>query len=115
MMKHKKSILIATYELTKFMIGLLKNFPRDQKFLLGDRMQNTTSDLLEIFIEAYYSKSKNKIALLEKANILLEKLRFYTRLCYELGLYNSRKYSEISDKIQEIGRMNGGWIKSLRP
>ncbi len=112
-MEQKKSILTATYEFLKFTIGLVKHFPRDQKFLIADRMQNMVSDLLEIFIEAYYSRDKGKAAKLQKANILLEKLRYYVRLCYELGYYNSIKYAEIMEKIQEIGRMNGGWIKSL--
>jgi len=113
-MNQQASILTATYELLKFMISIIKNFPRDQKFLIADRMQNMSSDILEIFIEAYYSQAKDKKAKLMQANILLEKLRYYVRLCYELGYYNSIKYGTIMEKLQEIGRMNGGWIKSLR-
>lgn len=112
-MEQKKSILTVTYEFLKFMIGVVKHFPRDQKFLIADRMQNMVSDVLEIFIEAYYSSGKGKKAKLLQANIYLEKLRYYVRLCHELGFYNSRKYAIIMEKIQEIGKINGGWIKSI--
>ncbi len=112
-METKKNILTLNYEFLKFTIALIKNFPRDQKFLIGDRMQNIASELMEIFIEAYYSNSKKKKKKLQKANILLEKMRFYIRLCYELGYYNSSKYAQIMKQVQEIGRITGGWIKSL--
>lgn len=112
-MDQKNTILLRTYELLKFMIGVIKNFPRNQKFLIADRMQNLISDLLELYIEAYYSRNASKKAKLLQANILLEKLRYYVRLCYELDFYNSTKYAAIMEKIQEIGRMTGGWIKSL--
>lgn len=113
-MEHQNTILVQTYELLKFLIGVLKHFPREQKFLIGDRIQSLISDILEAFIEAYYSPGKEKKPRLIQANIKLEKLRYYIRLCYELGYYPSTKYGLIMEKIQEIGRMNGGWIKSLK-
>lgn len=113
-MEQQNTILVQTYELLKFMIGAMKHFPREQKFLIGDRIQGLISDILEAFIEAYYSPGKEKKPKLMQANIQLEKLRYYIRLCYELGYYTSTKYGLIMEKIQEIGRMNGGWIKSLK-
>lgn len=113
-MEQKNTIVVQTYELLKMMIGVLKHFPRDQKFLIADRMQNQLSDLLELFIEAYYGSGETKRTNLLQANVQLEKFRYYLRLCYELGFYNSVKYNAILEKIQEIGRMNGGWIKSLK-
>ncbi len=96
------------------MIGVMKHFPRDQKFLIADRIQTLISDTLELFIEAYFSAAEAKKPRLHQANLHLEKLRYYSRLCYELGYYNSARFSEITCKLQEIGRMNGAWIKSLR-
>ncbi len=112
-MEYKNTILILAYDFLKMMIEVFKQFPRNQKFLLADRMQNHISDLLELLIEAYYSSGSDKKSKLMTVNIQLEKLRYYVRLCYELGFYNSTKYGMISEKIQEIGRMNGGWLKSL--
>ena len=113
-MEQQNTILVQTYELLKYLIGVLKHFPREQKFLIGDRVQGLVSDILELFIEAFYSSGKAKKEKLVQANILLEKLRYYIRLAYELGYYNSKRYGQIMDKIQHIGRMNGGWIKSLK-
>lgn len=112
-MEQKNTILVQTYEFLKMMIGVLSHFPHNQKPLLADRIQNQVSDVLELFIEAYYGSGSDKKSRLLQVNVKLEKLRYYVRLCYELGYYNSTKYGAIMEKIQEIGRMNGGWIKSL--
>ncbi|MCB0567737.1 MAG: diversity-generating retroelement protein Avd [Phaeodactylibacter sp.] len=112
-MEQENTILVQTYEFLKMMTGVLSHFPHAQKSLLADRIQNLVSDVLELFIEAYYSSRGNKRDKLQEVNIKLEKLRYYIRLCYELGYYNSTKYGAIMEKIQEIGKMNGGWIKSL--
>lgn len=109
----KETIIQKMYDLLKFTIPILNKFPRSQKFTLADRIQNQLSDLLDLYIEAYYLPSPQKKLLLAKANISLEKLRHYCRLCYDLGIFNSTKYQELAERLQEIGRMTGGWLKSL--
>ena len=94
---------------------VIQKFPRDQKFLLGDRLQNHIIDVLEYFIKAYYSSNKqNKKEIIIKVNIKLEVIRYLVRLCYHSGYFNSKKYEHISALINEIGRLNGGWLKSLQ-
>ena len=98
----------------KTIIPVLNKFPRSQKFALADRIQNQISDLLELYIEAYYQSGATKLSILNKANIILEKLRHYFRLCYDLGLISSNRYRDFAERLNEIGRMTGGWIKSLK-
>lgn len=105
--------MIKAYEFLKMMIPVIGKFPRDQKFLIGDRMQNLITDILELLIEAYYVPRVEKKPILAKVNIKLEKLRYFLRLSYELGYYHSRQYRQFIERVQEIGRMTGGWLKSL--
>lgn len=107
------TIITKSYELLRYTIPILHKFPRNYKFTLADRIQNQLSDLLELYIEAYYTPPEGKKALLTKANITLEKTRHYFRLCFDMGLYSSLKYKELSTMLEEIGRMTGGWIKSI--
>lgn len=109
----KETIIQKVYDLLKYAIPILNKFPRNHKFTLGDRIQNQLSDLLELYVEAYYLPKDKKQALLLHANISLEKLRHYFRLCFELGIYDSKKYNEFAIRLNEIGRMTGGWLKSL--
>jgi four helix bundle protein len=110
----KSSILTHCYDLLKLTGELVKHFPRDQKFILGDRIYTLCADLLERYIEAYYTGDKAlKKDHLRRANIQLEKMRFFVRLAYENGLFSSGKYRQISELTDELGRMTGAWIKSL--
>jgi hypothetical protein len=76
-------------------------------------VQHLLSDLLELMIEAYYAPAHKKRPLLNKINILLEKLRYFFRLGYDLGLFDSLKYRDFAERINEVGRMCGGWLKKL--
>jgi hypothetical protein len=109
----ENSILVKTYELYKLLSRQLPHFPRDHKFLLGDRLLRHSGDLLERYIEAYYLPRGEKAPVLRAANIQLEKMRYFFRLCFELGLINSSRLKEWNEPLQDIGRMTGGWIKSL--
>ena len=70
-------------------------------------------ETLEILIEAYYLPKEQKAPNLTKANLNFEKLRYLIRLGYELGYYNSTYYGRFAEKLLELGRMVGRWLKSL--
>jgi 23S rRNA-intervening sequence protein len=109
----KDAIVLKAYELLKTSIPMLNNLPRSAKFTLGERIQDHLADLLETYIKAYYLPAAEKRPLLNQANVTLEMLRYYFRLGYDLGHYNSLRYQEFVEKLQEIGKMTGGWLKSL--
>lgn len=113
-MQEPKEIIVAkAYDLLKTAIPLLNDLPRNFKFSLGDRLQNHLSDILELLIEAIYLPPAEKKPALRRVNLQLEKVRLYFRLGFELGLYNSGRYRDFSERVDEVGRMTGGWLKSL--
>ena len=42
------------------------------------------------------------------------KLRAYLRLSHNLGFLPRKKYEIWSEKVVEIGKMLGGWLKSVK-
>ncbi len=109
----KENIILKMFELIKYSIPLLEKLPRTQKFVLGDRMEVKMLEIQEQLIAAYYTKN-NKSALLHNVNISLEQLRYLIRLVHEMRYISTEKYGVISEKVNEIGKMCGGWIKSLQ-
>ncbi len=96
-----------------FFSQTINRFPKHQRFLIGDKMQTATTLILELLIEAYYLPTTEKKAKLQQVNIELEKMRFFIRLCYDLGYYASNRYKLLAEKIDELGRMTGGWLRAL--
>jgi hypothetical protein len=56
--KSRPDSITLTYDLIKWTIPVLQKFPRDQRFLLGDRIERQTLDILELLISVNYSKEK---------------------------------------------------------
>jgi hypothetical protein len=92
-----------------WLIPLLEKFPRSQKFLLGDRIENMLLDIMELVIQAIYTKNKSRY--LREANLKIEKFRHLIRLAKDLKYINIRRYEYISEHTHEIGSEIGGWLK----
>jgi len=105
-------IIQRTYDLIKWFAPLLNRFPRDSKFMLGDRVQNTLYGILEGLIRARYRREK--VDLLESLNAELDVLRHQVRLCKDLDLMNIRRYEHASGLINEVGENLGGWIRQQK-
>ncbi len=100
----------AHFQFLLWLVPALENFPRDQKFLLGDRIQKTALDVLEALIEATYTRERRSH--LARANLGLEKLRFFFRLAVEMHYLDTRRYEYAARTLDETGRLIGGWAKA---
>ena len=98
------------YDVIMWLMSRVEKFPRSQKFTLGDRIVNTSLDILDILIEATYTRKR--LPLLQQANVQLEKLRYLIRLCHDFKLLSAKQYAYISNEINEVGKLVGGWIRS---
>ena len=101
------------YNLIVWFSPKLSNYPKKYKYTLGDRILSIKLDILERIIEAKYT-SRKKEYFLRQANILLEKLRFLIRLSKDLNCISIKQYEETSKRINEIGKMVGGWEKHIK-
>lgn len=106
------NVLTKVQDLLAYLIPQLEKFPRSQKFVLGDRIQTKVMDVQELCLRAYYSKQKRDD--LMEANLQLEVTRHLIRLAHHLRLMSVKAYGVVSEKIDEVGRMIGGWIRSLK-
>jgi hypothetical protein len=107
------SVIRKTYDLVKWSCEHTGRFPRNHRFVLGERMERRLYALLETLIEAKYSRDRHD--LLRRANLSLEVLRFQMRLAKDLQCLRSNSYEFASKALLEIGREVGGWIRQGRP
>ena len=68
-MAEKETIVTKMYDLVKYLMVVVNRFPRDYKFTLGDRIAQLLLDLLEWYVEAYYTTDRTiKLNLLTENN-----------------------------------------------
>src|SRR5271157_5634940 len=83
MKKDQELIVITkTYDLILWSCNHTSKFPRNHRFVLGERIERNLYGLLETLIAAKYAKNRQR--LLEEANLNLEILRFQVRLAKDL-------------------------------
>lgn len=95
----------------EYAYGALAQFPKSEKFALVTDIKHSMDKLLERCIEAqkkYYKKTT-----LQDMDVEILKLRAYIRLSHQLGFLPIKKYEIWSGQVVEIGKMLGGWLKTV--
>jgi hypothetical protein len=102
-------VLIKWYDFTKWLLDRVDSFPKNQRFIFGQRLTDHAMDILELLVEATYSARKSH--LLSSANRKIEMLRWLLRLASDRNLLSGRQYEFSCRGLTECGRMVGGWLK----
>jgi len=107
-------IIHHSYEIYKNIVEINDSLnKRRHRYSLGTSAEQSALTLLEQLIMTKYAPKPLKASYLIKANADLEILRLKLRLFLDLKLANETKVFQTQSKLQEIGRMLGGWTKSI--
>ena len=111
-------------EMMKLLNIYVNHFPAHEKYALSNQIRKTAYELYDLITEGqkkYYKKTT-----LTSLDISHEKLRMQIYLAYELGYFNfkdgrkseksveQKRFSAISRQVDELGKMIGGWIKTIK-
>lgn len=113
-LENEAPILKETTDLYKEFYSYLKIFPKKDLYILGKRCEDNILDFLELILLAVGLCRKNKLEKLNRANGKFDVLKVLFRVAREVKIIDNKKYLSLEARIQIIGRMLGGWIKSLK-
>src|SRR3954449_4163931 len=91
------TIITKTYDLILWSCHHTSRFPRNHRFVLGERIERHLYELLELLIQAKYTRQRQ--GLLEKANLVLEILRFQMRLAKDLQYHKIVSYRIVAKAL----------------
>lgn len=86
--------------------------PKSQRFTFGQKIDEKSLDVLLLVVRAIHKR--DKLAELEEVNLKLEELRVLWRLVQKRGWISLKQLDFIQAKLDEAGRMVGGWLKQQR-
>lgn len=92
---------------------ILNDFPRVRRYALGGKIEYYFLELLEAIFISLYLPPPQKIIRLTLAIAKLDGLKFFLQLAWENKSVSQDKYLGLSEQLNEIGRMIGGWKKGL--
>ncbi len=101
------------YDLYKLLHAYQGLIPKSQRYSLWLKCENTTLILLETLIEIGHRTGSDRLKALYVISDKLDVLKVLFRLAKDTRTIDSKQYLAIQTHIQEIGKMVGGWIKSV--
>ena len=81
------------FEFCVWLLPKVSKFQKDQKYILGARLQNNALDALEYILDAALSDKSNKRQHLETAILTLEHIRYCLRLSAQIKMINLKSYA----------------------
>jgi len=99
-------------ELLEYGYTALRQFPKSEKFGLAADIKKQMYDVLRFIIIA--NKRYHKKTTIQELDISHEILRRQIEMAKTLKFLPFRKYEIIITRVDEIGRLIGGWKKKIR-
>lgn len=106
--RRESPIFVRTYDWLRWLLPLTMEFPKSQRFVLAQRLQQKSLDFYDHLVAA--GRRVDVDENLRQADVLLEQIRLNVRLCREMKLLGPRQYEHAARLLDEIGRLLGGWL-----
>jgi hypothetical protein len=87
--------------------------PRTARYTTGARIENNFLDLLELIYKAYYASLSDKSAKIVECISKNDIIKYLLQIAFENKFVKEKEYLELSGKLQEVGKILGGWKKGI--
>ncbi|MBL8724792.1 MAG: diversity-generating retroelement protein Avd, partial [Planctomycetes bacterium] len=109
----RPEVVEHAHALLAWALPMLGKFPRQHRFVLGDRMAQRLYHLLELLVRATYASRQAKRELLGAANVEIEVFRHELRIANAQQLVTVAQVEHATRLLDGVGRQVGGWRRAL--
>ncbi len=106
-------LFVRTYDLLLWLIPQTQKFPRTYRFTVAEHIQRLALTFQDNLVAAGKRQGKTRRRLLLQADIQLEQLRLWVRFARDNHLWSVGQYEHVARMMQEVGRLLGGWLKTI--
>jgi len=89
------------------------HFPKTSRYTLGAKIDQLFIETTESIYLASYEVKEKKQPIIRNASIKLDLLKFFLQISWEIKALDNKKYIVLSERLEEIGKMIGGWSKRI--
>ncbi|MBM2820245.1 MAG: hypothetical protein HW405_5 [Candidatus Berkelbacteria bacterium] len=94
-------------------LSISAHISKNARYTIGQRIENKFLDLLETTYITYFSGKERKSEKISECICITDTLKFLISVAWEGKLISNKQYEEVALKLEEAGRMLGGWKNSL--
>lgn len=113
-LSHPPLVLIHSKEAYRLWHNAIVHLNRVDRYTTGAKIDEIFLALVElIFIGCYAHDKFEKLSIVTRAIGKCDLLKFFLQLGWEQKIIDRKMYAELIILLDEVGRMLGGWKKSL--
>jgi hypothetical protein len=100
----------ASYDLVLAVFTLIKNFKKEYKYTIGEKVKN---EAIEVITNVYRANcTTDKTPYITKARENIEVLRLYLRLLHDLRQITIQQLVAMNSRVENISKQLAGWHKA---
>ena len=101
-----------TYDILLRTLTATKDFPREYKYTLGQKIKD---ELIEIVVLIYRANSaRNKEQHIQEIMERVQAVQLLMRLSHDMKILPRRHYAALSEMTESLAKQAQGWLKSSR-
>ncbi len=94
-------------------LNIVPHIARGSRYTIGVRIEHKFLDLLELAYIAYFTAKEQKMKKVSDCILVLDTLKFFISVAWEGKIISNKQCEDIILKLDETGKMFGGWKNSL--
>lgn len=102
------------YDLYKTFYSCRTTVSKQDRYAIWQKSENLILEILEGILLASQLPKSEKLPTLNGVSLKLNILRVFIRLMKDIKTIDNKRYTDLETIVDEIGRMLGGWIKSVK-
>jgi hypothetical protein len=99
-----------TYDILLRIMQITKNFPREYKYTLGQKLKDEIIELIVLIYRANSVKDRTQhlTTILERVQVV----QLLIRLAHDMRILQRKHYAELAEKTDSLARQTQGWLRS---
>ncbi|MCU0679795.1 MAG: four helix bundle protein [Planctomycetes bacterium] len=102
-----------TKDLYLLWYGYYKSLPKEHRYTLGGKIDILLTEIIEAVSSASFLVREEKQPYIKMAIRKTDAIKIFLLILWETKSFDNKKYLALTGKINEIGRMLGGWNGQL--
>ncbi|PJC24651.1 hypothetical protein CO057_01755 [Candidatus Uhrbacteria bacterium CG_4_9_14_0_2_um_filter_41_50] len=90
------------------------SIPKTHRYTLGDKIDSLLVETIEATATAGFLERSEKIPFIRLAIRKLDTVKILLLVLWETKSLDNKKYIALSEELNEVGRMLGGWYGQLK-
>jgi len=87
--------------------------PKPQRYSLGQRIDNVFVEIIEAIAQGSFVSREERLSYVQLAVRKMDTLKALLLILWEIKSIDNKKYINLSVKVDEVGKMLGGWNGQL--